>query len=214
MLAKPSQSPEYLLACIGFGTAELEAASRLISLLGTNLKQRWRLANPGEQADLSLVNLEADADVGTLRHGIVAYCAHKPSQHRLAALHLPLRSYELLNLLNAEAPAGRGRPGRSRAEPDVRRYRLRSWPLQANAWSRDRWRVMAAIRHHARSVNGLAMQTGIAVESVQRCLDDLQRLEALECCDASVRTQAPVAAPPSGWREVAARVGHLLGFSR
>lgn len=204
-------SRTFRVACAHFSPEELEATRRLLGLLGTHLKRRWMLAEAGESADVVLLNLDQHAAADFDRRAALAGCSQRPREHPAGTLHRPLRGYELLALLNKEAPAAQSSATPAVAEAAAR-YRLRCWPYEANGWDVMQWRIMAAMRRTYRSVQELAVHTGATPDQVQRCIDAVSRLGALE--RAIDRQPATTTPRPAGLRGLAVRVGAILGFSR
>jgi hypothetical protein len=202
----------FRVVCAHFSPEEIEATRRLLGLLGTNLKQRWVLAEAGEPADVVLLNLDQHAPVEFDRRAALAGCSQRPREHPAGTLHRPLRGYELLALLNKEAPAAQ--PSHTPAVAEAAgRYRLRCWPYEANSWDVVQWRIMAAMRRTYRSAQELAEHSGATPDQVQRCIDAVNRLGALERA-VDRQPAAAAATRPAGLRRLAVRVGAILGFSR
>lgn len=213
-----TQATSFRLACSNFSAEEMEAVRRLLHLLTGNLRNPWVLVGAMESPNVVIQNLDVAA-VDRNIHASVVGCAAKPKLHPSGTLYRPVRGYELLALLNREAPqppeAARPVVVSPAEHQGAWRYRLKSWPLAASEWPRERWAVMAAIRRVYRGEAELAMRTGVSANEIRACIETLSKLDLLD--REPERRAAPRAdhAPVhNGWRGLAAKVGHMLGFAR
>ncbi|NCT67803.1 MAG: hypothetical protein GXC76_09175 [Rhodanobacteraceae bacterium] len=127
----------------------------------------------------------------------------------------PLRVSEVLAVLS-EMPTGAAASSRGRSEPHgvEWRFRLRAWPLEFDQWPREWCRILADITRQARPLAEIASRVDLAPSEVERCIVQLTRLDLLDRL-AERRTPSGVAAAaPRGWRDLATRVGQILGFAR
>jgi len=217
MNAVARNSTTLRLACVGFAAEELAALRRLLGLLASHLPRQCVLVDAGA-ADLVMVNLDVAADLPGPRGAAVVGCSTKPKEHPSGTLYRPIRAYQLLALLSRNAlrqPVAES-AGAGDDERGTSRYRLRLWPAQAVGWSHEWWMVMATIRRAHHGVDDIADRTGVARDTVRRCIAELERLQALDREQLQDR-HAPAAVPvarDAGWRTLAARVGRVLGFAR
>lgn len=216
MLEPSSPFKPLSIACPNFTREEVDALRSLLGLLRPYLKRPWAVATDGP-ADVYFLNL--DLDPGELPERCpdtrVVGCARQPRLHRKGTLHRPLRVSEVLAVLS-EMPAGAATRSSNRHEPHgvEWRYRLRAWPLEFDQWPREWCRILADITRQARPLAEIAARVDLAPSEVERCIGQLTRLDLLDRL-AERRSPAGVAAAaPRGWRDLASRVGQILGFAR
>jgi hypothetical protein len=197
---------------------EVGALRRLLSLLASHLRYPWELVDDVASANLVIFNVDQPTPPPSQPPATAARmvgCALKPSIHAQASIHRPLRAYELLAVLSEINPRDQHQSHAvASAEPDVWRYKLRSWPLNFAEWPRDWQAVMAAITREYRSERELALCTGATPETVTACLSELSHLRVLER-ESAPRDLPRVESRELGrWHNLASRVGQLLGFRR
>lgn len=198
-----------LIACPGFAPAEVDALRSLLALIRPYLKRPWEIATAGP-GDVTLVNLDAGAKPEL---GAAVGCAQKPRMHAPGTIHRPLRVAELLAVLTEAGERAHAAPGEELCEGTVEwSYALRAWPLDLEGWPRPWWRVMALLTHGRHRCAEVVARTGLAGDDVERCLAQLQQRGLLD--RQAERCQVvPAPQPQRGWRNLAARVGQLLGFA-
>jgi hypothetical protein len=200
--------------CGNLAVEEVGALRRLLNLLASHLRYPWELVGDLTTADLVILNVDQPGAPGTAATAArVIGCAAKPSAHPDAKVHRPLRAYELLAVLSEIKPRDTPQPQIDKHADDWR-YKLRSWPLDLAAYGRDQLTVMAAITREYRCASELAIRTGVAVEIVNDCLQELSRLGLLEREPEQRRLRRVDPQELGRWHSLANRVGQLLGFRR
>ncbi len=200
------------LATLGFEPHELASLRSLLNLLATYLRDQWEVAD-ASVADVVLVRADEGGDAASAPPGaIVVPCARKPRALGGNAIHRPLRTYELLKVLNELAEA----PEAPRVEAFVGEnlVALSHWPLEFTQW-RESWiAVLAAISAAPRAPSEVASLTGVAIDEVRACLAQLRRGQALrETPPPLGRMPARLVAPVTGFRALVGLVGRKLGFA-
>ena len=212
------------IACHGLADEEVAALRRLLGLIQSHLPQPCALAARGEAPDVLMVNLDADLAPANTGSAAVVGCSLRPRLHPEGTLYRPIRAYQLLSLLtgfagpskDATAATADPAPASSEQRP-VSRYRLRVWPAQAMDWPPKWWMVMSTIRSIPRTTQEIAVQTGVAVDVIEQCIVELEKLGAIECESVQVETHESAPTPPvvdQRWRALTRRVGQILGFAR
>lgn len=129
-----------------------------------------------------------------------------------AALHRPLRVPELLAVLTEAGEQQGALAAEDPPEGTVEwSYALRAWPLDFEQWPRPWWPVMALLSRGRHHVPEVVQRVGLPAAEVERCLAQLQQRELLDR-HAERRHGGPPPSPQRGRRNLAARVGQLLGF--
>lgn len=211
------------IACHGLADEEVAALRRLLGLIQSHLPQPCTLAERGEAPDVLMVNLDTNPAPENTGSAAVVGCSLKPKQHPQGTMYRPIRAYQLLSLLTGFVGASKGAPTPTAAAPapseqrPVWRYRLRVWPAQAMDWQPKWWMVMSTIRSIPRTTEEISVQTGVAVDVIEQCIVELEKLGAIERESAHVETHEAAPAPPIAdhrWRALTRRVGQILGFAR
>lgn len=195
--------------CANFAEEEVGALRRLLVLLASHLHYPWEVVADSVSADLVIVNRDLPGEPHASTGARIVGCSARPAAHPNAKLHRPLRAYELLTALSDLRPT----PVETARDAGIeaRRYRLREWPLDLAAWSRQQITVMASISRDSHAASEIALRTGVSRVVVEECLQALTREGLLEREQAS-RTATPIPQAPGRWQQLAQRVGQLLGF--
>ena len=207
------QIPSLKIHCGNLAMEEVGALRRLLNLLASHLRYPWELVEDLTTAHLVILNVDQPGTLRTSTAARVIGCATKPATHPDAKIHRPLRAYELLAVLSEIKPTNTPQPQVDK-QADEWRYKLRSWPLDLAAYSRDQLTVMAAITREYRCASELAIRTGVAVDVVNECLHALSRLDLLESEPEQRRLPRVDPQELGRWQSLASRVGQLLGFCR
>ncbi|WP_066091658.1 hypothetical protein [Xanthomonas massiliensis] len=213
------------ISCLLFDDEQVRSLTSILSLLKGYLADDWSADTAiGKDSALVLVNLdhaEAPALMAALDHGLnVAGCANRPRQFETGTLHRPFRGHEILaRLKEVERHAGAEAGGGSDEQAvqalqadDSRIFKLYLWPEQFTGWSRQWWRILAALRRQSLTIEQIVAQTGVERAEVARCLDTLLGLNAVSVkFDLAHMQVAPPRAERRGlWSRLGARVGELL----
>lgn len=216
MLEPSSPFKPLSIACPNFTREEVDALRSLLGLLRPYLKRPWAVATDGP-ADVYFLNL--DLDPGELPEcgpdTRVVGCARQPRMHRKGTLHRPLRVSEVLAVLS-EMPVGMATSSRGKHEPHgvEWRFRLRAWPLEFDQWPREWCRILADITRQPRSLVEIASRVELPQSEVERCIALLTRLDLVDRLAERRTPSRPVTSATRGWRDLATRVGQILGFAR
>ena len=213
MSRPPNQSPSLKIHCGNLAVEEVGALRRLLNLLASHLRYPWELVEDLTTAHLVILNVDQPGAVSTATAARVIGCATKPAAHPDAKMHRPLRAYELLAVLSEIKPSDTPQP-QVDGHADDWRYKLRSWPLDLTAYSRDQLTIMAAITREYRCASELAIRTGVAADVVSECLQTMSRLGLLEGEPEQRRLPRVDPQELGRWHSLASRVGQLLGFRR
>lgn len=199
------------VACVGFARNEVDALRSLLGLLAPYVKRRCLVVDENE-ADLTLVNLDsAPLPSATAAAAPVVGCALRPREHAKGTIHRPLRAAQVLAVLSEIAAAGDGRQEPAEDPTLLWRFRLHGWPLDFAALPRSWWRIYASLAGETRSVAEISTHVGLVAGEVERAVRMLGQRGLIERTVDRVVTTGR-AQTRRGWRDLASRVGLLLGF--
>lgn len=203
----------YRIAGYELGTDGSKALTSLLLQLRPYLKRDWSVADPAD-ADIVVAHAGNEPTQGEVKARIVRV-AVKPRTYGYGTLHWPLRVSEMLALLSEFVPSGASAQVAAPTEAISPLWvvRLEAWPIDLSRYSREEYRVMAALTFSPRDVDGLAQVTGLDTEIVLPIVARLWREQLLNRT-AAAHSLRPSMTTSSPLRMLAQQLGRMLGFGR
>ncbi|PJJ99844.1 hypothetical protein CO615_03105 [Lysobacteraceae bacterium NML75-0749] len=224
-----------VIVCLNFPADEVQSARGLLKLLVNFLPGRCEIAGPDQEGDLYLVNLDAETPANPPEGAYVVGCSIRPREHAPGTIHRPIRPSAMLAVVSdfvekfpgtdksSAKTSGVNKPEKKTEDPPGGlewNYQLLSWPLDFQQMSMESWRVLAFLSRYRASIPQIVKATELSEGEVSSIVRQLTEIGSITRSANNPNTPAATfsqgddepAAPPSGWRKLASKMGKLLGF--